>query len=234
MVWTPEGGAGPPALPYSARECRSWDFPPLLQSQPPVPPCWTLPGQGGSDGHRGVPIPTTPVHTPGDPLNIPKVSWCLPGPNVCPQCKNTEPLTVSPQPPRCVPCTCPHSSVSVPAAPRGTGMGGGGTKVAPSKARSDGVGGTRGVWDQPDLGSLCSPSHSQGLRHFPHTPASAPGPGWQQEWGCPRGFGAGRPPARGRNPVLDGFVSTSTRTPRDPACEPGLCRPGGGRLGGCR
>lgn len=227
----PGGDAGPLATPCHSGVRAAPGLFLLLFS----PGRWSLrgghsQGRGAAVGIRVCPSPRphcTSLGTPCAPLK----SWCPPGPTVHPQCNNPEPLTVSPQPPRCAPCTCPHSPVCVPAAPRGLGMGG--TKVTPSKAGRVGLGGIRRVWDHLDWGSLCSPSHSQGLRHFPHTPISAPEPGWQQERGCPQGFGAGRPRARGHNPVLDGFVSTSTRTHRDPGCEPRLSCPGGGRLGGC-
>lgn len=105
MAWTPGGDAGPPAtpaLPYSTWNAAPGIFHLFLQSRPLVPLCRPLPGQGGSSGNQGVPVPTTPVHIPGDPLRVPTV---LVSP--CPQCNHPEPLAVSPHPPRCVPCTSP-------------------------------------------------------------------------------------------------------------------------------
>lgn len=159
----PGGDAGPPAtpaLPYSTRQSCSCDFPPFLQSWPLVPPCWPPPGQGGSGGHRGVRIPTAPVHIPGDPLRIPTVlvsPW--------PHCVSPEPLTVSPPPPRCVPCTCPRSPVCVPAA-----LGGMGAQRSPHPKHGVGLGGIRGVWDHPGWGSVqpIPPSGAEALPTHPN------------------------------------------------------------------
>lgn len=140
-----------------------------------------------------------------------------------PRCNSPEPLAMSPQPSVCVPCTCPHSPACPCSPPHGTGMWGAHRSPRPQRAASHRVGGpgyTQGVGEHP--------SHSPGPRRSPHTPASAQGPRWQQEWGRPPCFGARSPCVRGRNPVLDGLVSTAHGDAPRSWLRAGMGRGGGG------
>lgn len=134
MAWTRGGDAGPPAtpaLPYSTRNAAPGIFHLFLQARPLVPPCRPLPGQGGSSGHRGVPVPTTPVHIPGDPLRVPTV---LVSP--CPHC--TSPVQ-SPRAPHCVPTAaqvCPlHVPIALCLSLHPLALGWGGHKGDPTQSR---------------------------------------------------------------------------------------------------